>query len=99
MKYNYEEIFHQFKVTISQLEENENKDEYIERKITIINEEKNSLLERYLHIKEEYNTKTQLLYQQGEVFDKLKREIQKSEKTKKSNIRKRNYFPINLKIN
>ena len=82
LKYNYEEIFHQFKVTISQLEENENKDEYIERKITIINEEKNSLLERYLHIKEEYNTKTQLLYQQGEVFDKLKREIQKSEKTK-----------------
>ena len=97
-KYSYEEIFSHFKKNINQiLEKNKLNMTYIEliesdkiselsldeqNKIKILEEGKNQIMEKYIPIKDEYDTKNNLLIQCYEMIDNLKFEIDKLENEK-----------------
>ena len=92
-KYSYEEIFSYYKQNINQiLEKNNIKISYLEliesgriselsedeqNKIRILEEGKNSIMEKYIPIKDEYDRNNNLLIQCYEIIDKLKFEIEK----------------------
>ena len=95
IKYSYEELFSYFKKNINQiLEKNNIKISYIElietgriselsldeqNKIKILEEGKNSIMEKYIPIKDEYDRNNNLLIQCYETVDNLKFEIEKLE--------------------
>ena len=94
-KYSYEEIFSYYKQNINQiLEKNNIKISYLEliesgriselsedeqNKIRILEEGKNSIMEKYIPIKDEYDRNNNLLIQCYEMVDNLKFEIEKLE--------------------
>ena len=94
-KYSYEEIFSYYKQNINQiLEKNNIKISYLEliesgriselsedeqNKIRILEEGKNSIMEKYIPIKGEYDRNNNLLIQCYEMVDNLKFEIEKLE--------------------
>ena len=98
-KYSYEEIFSYFKKNINDiLAKNKINLSYIElvesgkiselsqdeqNKIKILEEGKNSIMEKYIPIKDEYDKNNNLLIQCYEIVDKLKFEIDKWEFEKK----------------
>ena len=98
-KYSYEEIFSYFKKNINEiLTKNNINLSYIEliesgkiselnqdeqNKIKILEEGKNSIMEKYIPIKDEYDKNNNLLIQCYEIVDKLKFEIEKWEFEKK----------------
>ena len=98
-KYSYEEIFSYFKKNINDiLAKNKIYLSYIElvesgkiselsqdeqNKIKILEEGKNSIMEKYIPIKDEYDKNNNLLIQCYEIVDKLKFEIDKWEFEKK----------------
>ena len=98
-KYSYEEIFSYFKKNINEiLTKNNIKLSYIElvesgkisklnqdeqNKIKILEEGKNSIMEKYIPIKDEYDMNNNLLIQYYEIIDKLKFELAKWEFEKK----------------
>ena len=98
-KYSYEEIFSYFKKNINDiLAKNKINLSYIElvesgkiselsqdeqNKIKILEEGKNSIMEKYIPIKDEYDKNNNLLIQCYEIVDKLKFEIEKWEFEKK----------------
>ena len=98
-KYSYEEIFSYFKKNINDIiEKNKINLSYIElvesgkiselsqdeqNKIKILEEGKNSIMEKYIPIKDEYDKNNNLLIQCYEIVDKLKFEIDKWEFEKK----------------
>ena len=98
-KYSYEEIFSYFKKNINDiLAKNKINLSYIElvesgkiselsqdeqNKIKIFEEGKNSIMEKYIPIKDEYDKNNNLLIQCYEIVDKLKFEIDKWEFEKK----------------
>ena len=98
-KYSYEEIFSYFKKNINQiLIKNKINLSYIEfiesgriselsydeqNKIKILEEGKNSIMEKYIPIKDEYDKNNNLLLQCYEIVDKLKFEIEKYDFEKK----------------
>ena len=91
-KYSYEEIFSYFKKNIIQImEKNKINISYIElietgkiselseddqNKIKILEDGKNKIMEKYIPIKDEYDTNNNLLIQCYEMIDKLKYEIE-----------------------
>ena len=91
-KYSYEEIFSYFKKNINQImEKNKINISYIElietgkiselseddqNKIKILEDGKNKIMEKYIPIKDEYDTNNNLLIQCYEMIDKLKSEIE-----------------------
>ena len=91
-KYSYEELFSYFKKNINQiLEKNNIKISYIEliesgriselsldeqNKIKILEDGKNSIMEKYIPIKDEYDRNNNLLIQCYEMIDNLKFEIE-----------------------
>ena len=95
IKYSYEELFSYFKKNINQiLEKNNIKISYIElietgriselsldeqNKIKILEEGKNSIMEKYIPIKDEYDRNNNSLIQCYETVDNLKFEIEKLE--------------------
>ena len=98
-KYSYEEIFSYFKKNINEiLIKNKSDLSYVElvesgkisefsqdeqNKIKILEEGKNSIMEKYIPIKDEYDKNNNLLIQCYEIVDKLKFEIDKWEFEKK----------------
>ena len=94
-KYSYEEIFSYFKKNINQiLEKNKINISYIElietgkvtelseddqNKIKLLEDGKNKIMEKYIPIKDEYDTNNNLLIQCYDMIDKLKFEIEKCE--------------------
>ena len=91
-KYSYEEIFSYFKKNINQImEKNKINISYVElietgkiselseddqNKIKILEDGKNKIMEKYIPIKDEYDTNNNLLIQCYEMIDKLKSEIE-----------------------
>ena len=98
-KYSYEEIFSYFKKNINEiLIKNRSDLSYVElvesgkisefsqdeqNKIKILEEGKNSIMEKYIPVKDEYDMNNNLLIQCYEIIDKLKSEIEKWEFEKK----------------
>ncbi len=98
-KYSYEEIFSYFKKNINEiLIKNKSDLSYVElvesgkisefsqdeqNKIKILEEGKNSIMEKYIPVKDEYDMNNNLLIQCYEIIDKLKSEIEKWEFEKK----------------
>ena len=94
-KYSYEEIFSYFKKNINKkLEKNKINISYIElietgkvtelseddqNKIKLLEDGKNKIMEKYIPIKDEYDTNNNLLIQCYDMIDKLKFEIEKCE--------------------
>ena len=98
-KYSYEEIFSHFKKNLNDiLIKNKSNLSYIElvesgkisefsqdeqNKIKLLEEGKNSIMEKYIPVKDEYDMNNNLLIQCYEIIDKLKFEIEKWEFEKK----------------
>ena len=92
-KYSYEEIFSHFKKNLNDiLIKNKSNLSYIElvesgkisefsqdeqNKIKLLEEGKNSIMEKYIPVKDEYDMNNNLLIQCYEIIDKLKSEIEK----------------------
>ena len=82
-KYDYEELFDYYKNAIKQIDNNKYNNEDQKRNMkNILENEKNNLLEKYLQIKDEFTMKNELLYNQCDVIDKLRKELQKCENDK-----------------